>query len=205
MSIYRNACQVHLLNVILEQKHSFFLNVFNKWRWTFTGVIPSPCYLWVYLEECWRPTFISKICCICPSRNIYVLTFCKADGVLFHLFQLVLLSLLLSLSGIFYFFVEWLTSLSVLQSYVDTAHGSKPLQGNANQAWSCLDLLEVLCQLAERGHASAVRMMLENPLKHCPDVLLAGVSHINVSSYHLYFKFKSLILFCFTRHLLLNE
>lgn len=84
-------------------------------------------------------------------------------------------------------------SLSVLQSYVDTVHGSKPLQGNANQAWSCLDLLEVLCQLAERGHASAVRMMLENPLKHCPDVLLAGVSHINVSSYHLYFQFQSLI------------
>lgn len=32
MSIYRNACQVHLLNVILEQKNSFVFNVFNKWR-----------------------------------------------------------------------------------------------------------------------------------------------------------------------------
>ncbi|XXG66487.1 hypothetical protein AAC387_Pa06g0046 [Persea americana] len=78
-------------------------------------------------------------------------------------------------------------------SYADTVHGSKPLQGNANQAWSCLDLLEVLCQLAERGHASAVRMMLENPLKHCPDVLLAGVSHINTAFNLLQYEVSSTV------------
>lgn len=94
---------------------------------------------------------------------------------------------------VFVLFVVWLTWLSVPQSYVDAVHGSKLLQGNANQAWSCIDLLEVLCQLAERGHASSVRMMLENPLKHCPDVLLAGVAHINVSFYHFHFQFRSLI------------
>uniref|UniRef100_A0A0D3HGI2 Uncharacterized protein n=1 Tax=Oryza barthii TaxID=65489 RepID=A0A0D3HGI2_9ORYZ len=51
------------------------------------------------------------------------------------------------------------------------------MQGN--QAWYCLDLLEVLCQLAELGYATMVRSMLDYPLIHCPDVLLLGVSHIN--------------------------
>uniref|UniRef100_A0A0E0F0Y0 CCR4-Not complex component Not1 C-terminal domain-containing protein n=1 Tax=Oryza meridionalis TaxID=40149 RepID=A0A0E0F0Y0_9ORYZ len=46
-------------------------------------------------------------------------------------------------------------------------------------AWYCLDLLEVLCQLAELGYATMVRSMLDYPLIHCPDVLLLGVSHIN--------------------------
>lgn len=52
--------------------------------------------------------------------------------------------------------------------------------GHSNHAWLCLDLLEVLCQLAERGHANSVRSILEHPLKHCPELLLLGLSHINV-------------------------
>ncbi|KAD3069237.1 hypothetical protein R6Q59_016720 [Mikania micrantha] len=51
--------------------------------------------------------------------------------------------------------------------------------GLANQAWLCLDLLEVLCQLAERGLAKSVRSLLEYPLKHCPEVLLFGMAHVN--------------------------
>ncbi|XP_020592534.1 CCR4-NOT transcription complex subunit 1 isoform X2 [Phalaenopsis equestris] len=50
-----------------------------------------------------------------------------------------------------------------------------------NHAWSCLDLLEVLCQLAERGHISTVRMMLEQPLSQCPEVLLAAISQISTT------------------------
>lgn len=51
---------------------------------------------------------------------------------------------------------------------------------HANHAWYCLDLLDVLCQLAERGHAFTVRSMLEYPLQHCPEVLLLGMAQINV-------------------------
>ncbi|XP_062201118.1 uncharacterized protein LOC133903692 isoform X2 [Phragmites australis] len=50
-----------------------------------------------------------------------------------------------------------------------------------NQAWYCLELLEVLCQLAELGYAKPVRSMLDYPLIHCPEVLLLGVSHINTT------------------------
>jgi len=39
----------------------------------------------------------------------------------------------------------------------------------------------VLCQLAELGYAKPVRTMLDYPLIHCPEVLLLGVSHINIS------------------------
>ncbi|AQL10290.1 transcription regulator [Zea mays] len=52
-----------------------------------------------------------------------------------------------------------------------------PSQGN--HAWFCLDLLEVLCQLAEVGYTASVRSMLEYPLGHCPELLLVGVSHIS--------------------------
>ncbi|KAL2234042.1 UNVERIFIED_CONTAM: CCR4-NOT transcription complex subunit 1 [Sesamum indicum] len=50
-----------------------------------------------------------------------------------------------------------------------------------NYAWSCRDLLEVLCQISERGHASAVRSLLEYPLTHCPEVLLLGMAHVNTA------------------------
>lgn len=61
---------------------------------------------------------------------------------------------------------------------------SDPIQyanKDGNQAWSCLDLLEVLCELAERGHGSTVRMILEQPLSQCPEVLLAAISHISTT------------------------
>lgn len=51
---------------------------------------------------------------------------------------------------------------------------------HGNQAWFCLDLLDILCQLSERGHASSVRLILDYPLGHYPEVLLIGVAHINV-------------------------
>ncbi|XP_077245049.1 uncharacterized protein LOC143885003 isoform X2 [Tasmannia lanceolata] len=78
-------------------------------------------------------------------------------------------------------------------SYVDALHGDKLPRGNANQAWLCLDLLEVLCQLAERGHASSVRKMLEFPLKHCPDVLLVGMAHINTAFNLLQYEVSSTV------------
>ncbi|KAI3965367.1 hypothetical protein MKX01_042848 [Papaver californicum] len=65
--------------------------------------------------------------------------------------------------------------------YVDAVHGHKLATGNANQAWLCLDLLNVLCQLAETGHAGSIRSMLEYPLKHCPEVLLLGLSQTNTA------------------------
>ncbi|KAI3874808.1 hypothetical protein MKW98_019381 [Papaver atlanticum] len=65
--------------------------------------------------------------------------------------------------------------------YVDAVHGHKLSTGNRNQAWLCLDLLDVICQLAETGHAGSVRSMLEYPLKHCPEVLLLGLSQTNTA------------------------
>ncbi|XVF22765.1 hypothetical protein REPUB_Repub12eG0199200 [Reevesia pubescens] len=66
-------------------------------------------------------------------------------------------------------------------AYMDAVHGHKLHLGNENHAWLCLDLLDVLCQLAERGHTSFVRSMLEYPLKHCPEVLLLGMAHVNTA------------------------
>ncbi|XVE56396.1 hypothetical protein DITRI_Ditri04bG0005500 [Diplodiscus trichospermus] len=54
-----------------------------------------------------------------------------------------------------------------------------PIQGN--HAWLSLDLLDVLCQCAERGYASYVREMIEDPLKHCPELLLLGISQVNTA------------------------
>ncbi|KAM7476295.1 hypothetical protein LguiB_023538 [Lonicera macranthoides] len=68
--------------------------------------------------------------------------------------------------------------------YTDALNDLKFQSGHANHAWLCLDLLEVLCQLAERGHATVVRSMLEYPLKHCPEVLILGIAQIN-SAYNL--------------------
>ncbi|KAG8653698.1 CCR4-NOT transcription complex subunit 1-like isoform X2 [Manihot esculenta] len=65
--------------------------------------------------------------------------------------------------------------------YNDAVHGHKLHPGHSNHAWFCLDLLDVLCQLAEMGHSSSIRSMLEYPLKHCPEILLLGMSHINTS------------------------
>ncbi|XWS47676.1 hypothetical protein CRYUN_Cryun13aG0004400 [Craigia yunnanensis] len=68
-----------------------------------------------------------------------------------------------------------------IDAYVEVCdhHELSPLQGN--HAWLSLDLLDVLCQLAERGYANSVRAMIEYPLKHCPEVLLLGISQINTA------------------------
>ncbi|XP_010258903.1 PREDICTED: CCR4-NOT transcription complex subunit 1 isoform X3 [Nelumbo nucifera] len=79
-------------------------------------------------------------------------------------------------------------------TYVDAIQGQKLSYGNANQAWSCLDLLEVLCQLAERGHVVSIRSMLEYPLKHCPEVLLLGMAHINTTFNLLQYEVSSTVL-----------
>lgn len=57
------------------------------------------------------------------------------------------------------------------------------LQSGPNHAWSCHDLLVVLCQLSEWGHASSVRTVLESPLNHFPEVLLLGMAHVNVGDH----------------------
>ncbi|KAI3796684.1 hypothetical protein L1987_39363 [Smallanthus sonchifolius] len=55
---------------------------------------------------------------------------------------------------------------------------------HASQPWLCLDLLEVLCQLAEEGHVTSIRSLMEFPLKNCPEVLLLGMAHV-ITSYNL--------------------
>lgn len=67
-----------------------------------------------------------------------------------------------------------------MQEYVDEIHGQNLQSGHEYHAWLCLELLDVLCQLAERGHASSVRSILEFPLKHCPEILLLGIANVNV-------------------------
>ncbi|KAL9303652.1 hypothetical protein ACSQ67_020915 [Phaseolus vulgaris] len=78
--------------------------------------------------------------------------------------------------------------------YADAINGHKLQNGHPNHSWLCLDLLDVLCQLAEKGHASVVRSILDYPLKHCPEVLLLGMAHIN-TAYNLLQQEVSLIVF----------
>ncbi|CAN0921789.1 CCR4-NOT transcription complex subunit 1 [Linum grandiflorum] len=66
-------------------------------------------------------------------------------------------------------------------AYMDAVNGHKLQAGCENHAWLCIDLVDVLCQLAERGHANYVRAMLEYPLKHCPEILLLGMSHVTTA------------------------
>lgn len=49
-----------------------------------------------------------------------------------------------------------------------------------NYAWLSLDLLEVLCRLAELGHADQVREILEFPRNHCPELLALGLVQVNI-------------------------
>ena len=57
-------------------------------------------------------------------------------------------------------------------------HGGKPPCGTPNQAWCCLDLADTLARLADGGHAAAVRALLEQPLKQCPEVLLLAMASV---------------------------
>ncbi|XP_022974262.1 uncharacterized protein LOC111472902 [Cucurbita maxima] len=65
-------------------------------------------------------------------------------------------------------------------AYIDGVHGHKLQLGHTNHTWTCLDLLNILCELAERGHARSVQSILEFPLKNWPELLLFGMAHINV-------------------------
>ena len=60
-------------------------------------------------------------------------------------------------------------------------HSHDQQLGVSNQAWLSLDLLDVLCQLAERGHTVLVSSMLQYPLTHCPKTLLLGMTHVKVT------------------------
>ena len=51
--------------------------------------------------------------------------------------------------------------------------------GTPNQAWLSLDVMEVLCRLAESGHSAAVHQILEQPRKECPELLLLGVASVS--------------------------
>ncbi|KAF3523583.1 hypothetical protein F2Q69_00048859 [Brassica cretica] len=67
-------------------------------------------------------------------------------------------------------------------AYIDNIMHSHDQQlGVSNQAWLSLDLLDVLCQLAERGHTVLVSSMLQYPLTHCPKTLLLGMTHIKTA------------------------
>ncbi|KZV18909.1 hypothetical protein F511_17815 [Dorcoceras hygrometricum] len=66
-------------------------------------------------------------------------------------------------------------------AYDDVVTGHKYQSGQLNHAWCCHDLLEVLCQLAERGHANFVRSAIKNPLNHCPETLLLGMARVNTA------------------------
>ncbi|KAL2892492.1 CCR4-NOT transcription complex subunit 1 [Bienertia sinuspersici] len=77
---------------------------------------------------------------------------------------------------------------------VDAVPGLKSQLGQSNHAWLCLDLVEVLCQLAERGHAATIQSMLEYPLKHCPDLLLLGVAQIHTTYNLLQHEVSSIVL-----------
>ncbi|CAH8310228.1 unnamed protein product [Eruca vesicaria subsp. sativa] len=63
--------------------------------------------------------------------------------------------------------------------YIDNSvHSHEQQLGLSNQAWLSLDLLEVLCELAERGHTVLVSSMLQYPLTLCPKTLLLGMTRI---------------------------
>lgn len=63
---------------------------------------------------------------------------------------------------------------------MDNIQGQKLSYGTPNCAWLSLELLEVLCSLAEMGHVGSVRALLELPLKHCPELLVLGLAQIKV-------------------------
>lgn len=58
------------------------------------------------------------------------------------------------------------------------ASGQSPI-GTPNQAWLCLDLVEVLCRLAESGDGATVQQILEQPRRECPELLLLGVASVS--------------------------
>ncbi|XP_031484449.1 uncharacterized protein LOC116253657 isoform X2 [Nymphaea colorata] len=78
-------------------------------------------------------------------------------------------------------------------SYMELPQGNRIQQIFPNMSWMCLDLLQVLCELAEKGHAGTVRALLEHPLKHCPELLLLGVAQIKTAFNLIQFELSSTI------------
>jgi hypothetical protein len=154
-------------------KQGFLFSGYESVSLIFAGSVPSPCHLWVSLEEYWRSAIFSETCSTGTTRSVHLCPFWKAAGMVpfypFFCFRSEAIPFLIMKSYLLF-----------LQNYIDALHGHKLQVGHSNHAWVCLDLLDMLCQLAERGHASSVRSMLEYPLKHCPELLLLGMSHINV-------------------------
>ncbi|CAH8358576.1 unnamed protein product [Eruca vesicaria subsp. sativa] len=66
--------------------------------------------------------------------------------------------------------------------YIDNnTHSHEQQVGLSNEAWLSLDLLDVLCQIAERGHTVLVSSLLQYPLTQCPKTLLIGMTHIKTA------------------------
>ena len=76
--------------------------------------------------------------------------------------------------------------MTAAQAPVEGLQGGKSPTGTSNQAWLCLDLLEMLARLAELGHHAAVRSIVELPLKQCPEVLLLGMASVRADWSHLH-------------------
>ena len=90
--------------------------------------------------------------------------------------------------------------------------GTEVLPRGASHAWLSVPLLETLCWLAEIGHASAIRSILEYPLKHCPNILLLGIIQVKVSVAYSWFSpltFKEPVavtkITCFTDYVEFNS
>lgn len=72
---------------------------------------------------------------------------------------------------------EWLC----LQFFCDAnAQVHRQSAATPNYAWLSLDLLEILCGLAELGHLSSVRSLLEIPLQQCSELLIFGLAQVKV-------------------------
>lgn len=54
--------------------------------------------------------------------------------------------------------------------------GGKAPAGTPNEAWLSLDLLLLLSQLYENGHAPAVHQILEVPKTQCPELLVLSTA-----------------------------
>lgn len=59
------------------------------------------------------------------------------------------------------------------------SENQEEIMKSPNHAWLSLDLLEILCRLAELGHADQVRELLEFPRNHCPELLAVGLVQVN--------------------------
>ena len=57
-------------------------------------------------------------------------------------------------------------------THVFGVQGGKSPPGTPNQAWLSLDLLLLLSQLYDNGHAPAVHQILEIPKGQCPELLV---------------------------------